>query len=73
MEYASETVQSRPAEELRTIQAGAPGAATFVMLGVIFVILAGLLALILRLRYLARHPKRDVEDLRRLSKEPTEE
>ena len=54
------------------IQTGAPDAAKLVMLGVILVIMLGLVGMILRFRYLSRHPLREVTDLERLSREDSE-
>ncbi len=65
---APEPSSQVPPVDRHLIQTGAPDAAKFVMLGVIFIILLGLLALALRLRHLAKHPKRDVRDLQSLSR-----
>ena len=45
------------------LDTAATDGAKLVMLGVIFVILAGLLAFILRLRYLSRHPMTEADEL----------
>ena len=43
------------------LDTSAGDAAKYVMLGVIFVVLSGLLAFIFRLRYLSRHPLKEAE------------
>lgn len=45
------------------VESGATDAASYVMLGVILVILSGLLAFIFRLRYLSKNPLRDADEL----------
>ena len=67
------TVLINPRAEAIVIDTGAPDAAKLVMLGVIFLIMLGLLGLILRFRYLARHPMREVTDLETLSRDEPEE
>ena len=62
-----------PQADQSVIQTGAPDAAKLVMLGVIFVIMAGLVALILRLRHLSRHPQQEVTDLETLSRDESED
>jgi hypothetical protein len=49
-----------------TLDTAATDGAKLVMLGVIFVILAGLLAFIFRLRYLSRHPMTEADELEAL-------
>lgn len=45
------------------IQSGATDAASYVMLGLILLILSALLAFIFRLRYLSRNPIREADEL----------
>ena len=45
------------------LDTSAGDAAKFVMLGVIFVVLSGLLAFIFRLRYLSRYPLKEADEL----------
>lgn len=62
---------SAPSPEELEAQArnmGASDAAKFVMLGVIFLVLGAIFALILRLRYLSKNPQRNAADLKELSK-----
>lgn len=66
------TAMANPADD-PVLLTQAPDAATFVMLAVISVILLGMLGLILRLRFLARHPKREVTELEALSQSDPEE
>lgn len=64
----AEAREALPAPE-KPVNPHATDAAKFFMLGVILIVLIGLLAFILRLRHLSKHPRREVSDLEQLTKE----